>query len=241
MLLNALSMGGAPPYIANAVDFDGANDYLSRGADLSGNVNSKIVTSSLWIKTATNGTYVYKMNQDSYLYIQSGKFGVIMLNAGVAIILDCQGSSNVANNAWHNILFSCDLSDSGKRFMYVDDAAETPTWTTYTNDIIDWTQPNHGIMAGPGGALKTNGDVADLWIDNAEYIDFSVENNRRRFISPGGKPVYLGPNGSSGSPTSSAPIMFFSGHTAAWHTNKGTGGGFTENGALTTAATSPSD
>jgi len=32
-----------------------------------------------------------------------------------------------------------------------------------------------------------------------------------------------------------------SGDTATWHTNKGGGGGFTENGALTTSSTSPSD
>src|SRR3546814_7073174 len=40
-------------------------------------------------------------------------------------------------------------------------------------------------------------------------------------------------------PTGSAPLVFLSGATASWHTNKGTGGGFTENGALTDAATDP--
>ncbi len=34
-------------------------------------------------------------------------------------------------------------------------------------------------------------------------------------------------------------IMFFSGVTSTWHTNDGTGGSFTENGALTDCATDP--
>ena len=73
----------------------------------------------------------------------------------------------------------------------------------------------------------------------AEYLDISVENNRRKFIDADGFPVDLGSDGST--PTGIAAIMFFSGATVSWHTNDGSGGGFTENGALTDAATSPSD
>lgn len=42
-----------------------------------------------------------------------------------------------------------------------------------------------------------------------------------------------------GNPTGTDPLVFFSGATASWHTNQGSGGGFTENGALTDAATNP--
>lgn len=66
------------------------------------------------------------------------------------------------------------------------------------------------------------------------FIDFSNVTNRRLFIDAGGNPVNLGTDGSL--PTGSAPDIFLSGDTDTWHVNKGTSGGFTENGTLTTAA-----
>jgi hypothetical protein len=46
--------------------------------------------------------------------------------------------------------------------------------------------------------------------------------------------------GSDGSgPFGSAPYLYLSGDTATWHVNKGSGGGLTEGGALTTAPDVP--
>lgn len=81
--------------------------------------------------------------------------------------------------------------------------------------------------------------MSDLWAEYGVYVDFSVEATRLKFRNAGGKPVNLGSDGSI--PTGGSPIQYFSGATVDWHTNKGTGGGFTENGTLTTASTSPSD
>src|SRR3546814_17811034 len=81
-------------------------------------------------------------------------------------------------------------------------------------------------------------DGADLWLDPGTYIDLSVTANRRKFVGSGAATsVDLGADGST--PTGTAPLVFLSGATADWHTNKGAGGGFTENGALTDAATDP--
>jgi len=61
-----------------------------------------------------------------------------------------------------------------------------------------------------------------------------------KFRNPAtGKPVDLGPNGST--PTGSAPSLFFSGNATSFATNQGTGGAFTLTSALTNATTSPSD
>jgi hypothetical protein len=66
-------------------------------------------------------------------------------------------------------------------------------------------------------------------IDLACY--FSVEANRRLFITADGKPTNpaLWPSGGQ--------VQFY-GAVDDWHTNKGTGGGFTLTGALT-AGTGP--
>ena len=84
------------------------------------------------------------------------------------------------------------------------------------------------------GSNKFNGDLADFWLDPGTYIDLSDPANRRKFRDASGNPVYLGADGSK--PTGTAPDIFLSGNTEDWHTNKGTGGGFTENGALTDSA-----
>jgi len=76
-----------------------------------------------------------------------------------------------------------------------------------------------------------------VWIDTGTYIDISQPANRAKFISPDLKPQFLGNDGSR--PTGSAPDIFLSGPETAWHTNKGTAGGFTENGALAESATNP--
>jgi hypothetical protein len=86
---------------------------------------------------------------------------------------------------------------------------------------------------GSDGNALISADMADLWYAPGVYIDFSVEMNRRKFISAAGKPVDLGSSGQR--PTGSAPLVLLSGATEGWHINKGTGGGFIENGALTTA------
>jgi hypothetical protein len=52
-----------------------------------------------------------------------------------------------------------------------------------------------------------------------------------------GAPVSLGADGST--PTGTAPIIFLSGATSSWETNKGSGGGFTENGGLTQSPDDP--
>jgi hypothetical protein len=86
---------------------------------------------------------------------------------------------------------------------------------------------------------KTNACLAEVYINLAEYVDLSVEANRRKFISSAGKPVNLGASGSV--PTGTAPIMYFKGPASAFPTNLGTGGNFTVTGTLTDGSTNPTD
>ena len=79
-------------------------------------------------------------------------------------------------------------------------------------------------------ANKFPGNVGDYWLDLGVNVDFTDATNREKFRSSGGKPVFLGADGSL--PTGSAPDAFFSGDHAAYHTNKGSGGGMTEVGTI---------
>ena len=75
------------------------------------------------------------------------------------------------------------------------------------------------------GAPGPTGDLGDLWFEDGLYIDLSVEANLRKFIGAYGNPVDLGADGST--PNTTAPIVYLGRDIATFHTNLGTGGGFT--------------
>lgn len=235
MLLNALSFGAdADVYAAQPVTFDGTNDYLTRDADLTGVVDNGQATVSFWFKSSSATTQRPFTNT-------TNRFGVAITDrvnlygrtsAGVGA-LDTTYVADLRDGAWHHYIYSFNLTDTNKRHLYVDNVLRSPSYTAYVASVLDYSRPDHSIGAEVNGASKVNGELADVWVNNgvSSYLDLSVLDNLRKFISGNGKPVYLGADGSL--PTGTAPIMFFSGPTVAWHTNKGSGGGFTENGALT--------
>jgi len=229
-------------YDAHAVNFDG-NDDLERGADLTGIADGKTGTVSLWFKTGTDGvskniiatsaTSRFLVNIDA-----SNKINMIARNAAGTIILRFVTTPTyLAASGWHHLLASWDLATTTGQ-LYVTDVAPALGTNTRTNDTIDYTEGAFVIGATPAAVGRYNGDLADLWF-HTSHIDLSVEANRRLFISAAGKPVNLGADGST--PLGVQPLVFLSGATASWHTNKGTGGGFTLTGALADASSSPSD
>jgi hypothetical protein len=232
-------------YVANAVTFDGTNDYLTRGADLTGVSDGKEGIVSFWFKAAADGvSYTIAANDDlgGKFYIARGsgnnRLQVVGKNAAGSFILVINADTAVvAASGWVHFLASWNLAATSG-WVYLDDAEDLLAGSTLTNDTIDYTTGAFAVGAEPDAGNKMAADIADLYINLATHLDLSVTANRRKFISATGKPALLGSDGSR--PTGSAPAMFLSGATADWHTNKGAGGGFTENGALATAATSPS-
>jgi hypothetical protein len=234
----------------NAVNFDGTNDYLTRGAALTGVANTDFLLVSLWFNirnlTGTVG-FIHFANNSRFdiIRIASDRLKVEFSNVAGAILWSLETTApytNLLNPGWHHLLVQADMGAADRRQIYIDDAVPSlAVNNTGTNAAIGYAQAltDTVIGAGAAGDNKFNGDLAEVYISHAESLDLSVEANRRKFISATGKPVDLGADGST--PTGAAPIMFFSGPTVDWHTNKGTGGGFTENGALTDASSSPSD
>jgi hypothetical protein len=121
--------------------------------------------------------------------------------------------------------------------MYVNDANASPS-ASPSNTTIDYTIADWAVGGDVGGSNLADGDVAEVFFTD-EYLDISVVANRRKFITAGLRPVDVGSDGST--PTGTAALIYLSGATSTWHTNDGSGGGFTENGALSDGADSPSD
>ena len=240
-----MGMGGTPGIIVDAADFDGTNDYMTRGAGLTGAADSKSGIVSFWYRIdGGDGAQRYLMSADSGIVIQQftdNKIYVDTTNSALSSIMSMNTSAIVASATWRHILASWDLSTASLN-LYVNDVSDK-TVVTNINDTIDYTTTNFSIGAAFNGTFKTNGCLAEFYFAPGQYLDFSNENNRRKFISALGKPVHLGTNGSL--PTGTAPIVYQhidDGEAVAnFATNRGTGGNLTITGTLDTATTSPSD
>ena len=239
--------GGVPftaPFTAHAVRFDGTNDYLTRGGGLTGAVNGQQGTLSLWTDfKGGNSTSLFLLlsTNDNVRLFRNGtnKFELQCENtAGTIILLMTSTSSWTVSSGWINALLSWDLSVPVAH-MYINDVDDEAGGSTETDDTIDYTAAEWWIGTNTGAANFLNADLSEFWFDDT-FLDISVEANRRKFIDAAGKPVNLGSAGQL--PTGSSPLICFNNTTTAgWENNKGTGGGFTENGALADGASSPSD
>ncbi len=228
-------------FAANPVNFDGTNDYLTLTSDLTGNADGKQLILSTWFKLTGNDGQTMQLfqmglgNECRLFRISSNKFRFSIQKlpaAGGARVWEFTTSesfNSTSQPGWHHILIAVDAG-ALRADAYIDDATFSKTINDALVDAtIDFTTNNHQVGALSNGTQKLHANLAELYFAE-EYLDITIEANRRLFISAAGKPVDLGSDGST--PTTNVPIIFLSGDTNAWHTNKGSGGGFNENGAL---------
>ena len=242
---------GKPPYAgyqANAVNFSGSSVYLSRGANLTGAIDTKKVTGVWWHNGGDN------TNDDIFNWEKSGTFARLVVirrgggagniirvragnNADSTWALDVDGDQAVnAASGWIPIIWSFDMSDTGKRQIVTGDTVNSLTVTSYSNENLSFSTGTE-FYVGSDGTNYWVGDCADFMLWQDVYIDLSVKANRRLFVDEQGKPVHP----AISTAHLGTPIIRLSNATATWHTNVGSGGGFTENGTLTDASSSPSD
>lgn len=226
----------AGEYIANAVNFDGSSDYLTIATGLSGASDGRVGTFAMWMYTSANGWIFYSTGggvTGLQVIITGGKLQVIGRNSSGTTILSVTSAATVNDGAWHHVAVSFDLDNSSNRAVYVDGSSDAATWATYTAADIDFTGSSGAVGADTSLANKFNGDMAEVFFDTT-YIDLA--SNITKFVS-NSLPATARYNGAQ--VTGSSPLLWLSRDTASWHTNKGTGGGYTENGALSTSSNLP--
>lgn len=222
---------------AEGVDFDGTYDYLSRSTDLVGNVDSKTFTFSAWVYIGS----ITKPFSITTFYTTTNTFQVLFdlgvnknlqivgrNSAGTIILYATAPISTPSWNTFHNILISIDLANSANRSIYIDDIIVSTTWETYTNDLIDLTTADK-FIGKDSTTSYAKGRLSHVFL-SYDYIDLSIEANRRLFITADGKPT----------PTATLkalnPILYLPMKDAATcHINEGTGGNFTLNGTIATS------
>jgi hypothetical protein len=220
-------------YAATPVAFDGVNDYLTRGTGLTGAVDSKFYTGSLWFRRSDGIGVDQRIFADNagriQLQVTTGNALLLLaVDSGLTTILQAT-MATISDTEWHHLAWSVNMADTGERWVLLDTAVVAATWTTYTDAEIDFTGGNLAIGARTNGTLPFIGDLADLRLWDGVLLDLSVAGNQALLVTPGGHPV----RPDLGNATIGSPIVQFSGSLATWHENKGSGGGFTENGELT--------
>ena len=221
---------------ANAARFDGSSAYMARGADLTGLSDGQQFTASFWIRRNTISTdqRVYCSSSDNsriYLPASNNTVAVRFEATGAQAIL-YRSSALTDTIDWHHVLFSFDQSSAALRHLYIDDVDDLATVVTYDTgpSSLDFQQSDHYIGCVDDTSFFLDADIAEVWIDFNRYVDFSVESNRRKFVTADLKAVNLGANGET--PFGSSPFMYFANPYTSFQTNLGTGGGFTEHGTI---------
>lgn len=254
-IIQTFLSGGENLISVDSADFDGTNDYMTRGAGLTDAANSKSFIVSLFFRLdGGDGALQYLFGSTVTLGLNVVTFAVgrtsgnvIQVygeNAAGAGILDIDSGANTytAGATWHHLLCSCDMANSAGSFLYIDDTSVRND-VTFTDDTLDFTSGDWITGANGAGGNKFNGCLAEVYFASGQYLDISQFLNRRKFATSGGRPVYIGTDGSLA--TGTAPIVYHhlgNGEAVAdFATNRGTGGDFSITGTLETGSTSPSD
>lgn len=124
-----------------------------------------------------------------------------------------------------------DLSDTAKRFVYVNGVQQSMTWSSYVDGNAGFSATPVAIGArGVDAAQKLDGKLSEFYF-TTDYIDFSQEANRLKFVDAFGNPVNLTQQIEDAAIPNPAIYMRFP--PTAFGTNYGTGGNFTVNGTIT--------
>lgn len=153
------------------------------------------------------------------------------------------------DDAWHTVYVSVQVKHTTGQKIYNYYLDENAFSSTFAQSGANGGNANTLQFNGLAFAVFDDGfddgytgDVAEFWIAPGQYLDFSVEANRRKFTDADGKPISKGADGSL--PTGTAPAIFLSknnGDAIPFTQNRGAGGALTVTGSVSDATTSPSD
>jgi hypothetical protein len=225
-------------YQSSATPFLGSR-YLSRTGSLTGISDGKQFTFSFWFKSQDGNTAtIFSSDRDVLrLRTQNNEVSLVLQNSAENSIYSMTTSYTFIDKLWYCVNISGDLTDTSKRHVYINGVAQSPTYSTYTNDTIDFTRNDYEIARNDNSVSENlNGELSDFYFDTT-YIDLSASNPF--YDSDTGKPKALGLDGSV--PTGSSPILYFPMSADNPAANYGSSDDFDEFGGGFTGTRGPSD
>lgn len=225
-------------YIPFATEFDGSSDHYLRGAGLTGAADSKSGILSFWFRMdgSDGSSQMLLISSTTDIFVQritSNVWRVLMRDAVNTLVLDLNTTAAyIASPSWKHLVASWDVAATVSH-LYVNDVSDK---NEITNDDleIDYTQPDWAIGARTTGANPFDGAVSELYFAPGEFLDLSIEANRRLFITSDLKPVDLGPG--CYKPTGTVAIICMQTQFNGFGQNSGSGGDFTPQDPTTRTA-----
>lgn len=247
MSLQSLLLGMGGYLTCDAADFDGTA-YEYRTAPV-GIADGKRGLFSAWIRLdglsgTANNILGAQSGANSFVEVSrdaANKFRVhCRAVGGTAAALIISSASYTSGNTWYHILASWDAALTAEsQIMYVNNSRNGTGGQN--NQNIIYTATSWGVGADGDGTDKVNGCLAELWF-HTTYMDIADSANRAKFITPAGRPAFLGTSGEQ--PLGAAPLVYIrvarGAAPSTFATNLGSGGNFAVSGVLTTGSTSPS-
>lgn len=222
------------PYTTSAVHFNGST-WLTRGAALTGWGTPSLFTAALWTKLTTANDGIFS---DVNFFTQGTTNSAYNVNIANSYF-DTDGYALITSGAWQLYAFSLDISTGSpfRRHVIVNDADVENTAATDYGFTTTCPAGSNFFFGQDGFGTKITGDIADFRLWFGQYLDFSLEGNRRYFIRANGKPA----DPSYANALLGTPIISFIGNASTFPVNGGSGGSFSVTGSLSTAGTSPTD
>lgn len=208
----------------------GSTDILLKSSNLTGITSSKVGLLSYWAFTVPEAAEPVKYNLVAtatstirFFSYWNGRIFLYGYNSSGDIIVQCfTNPDGSLLGRWYHVLASWDTSTSTVHFYINGSTALVNTAAVLADDTIDFSNITEWECD------IDNGRLAELYF-TTEYLDLSVESNRRKFLTADNSPANLGYNGSI--PTGTSPILYLSQRVGLPNTdfvsNKGSGGNFT--------------
>ena len=244
---NSAALGtDSSPYNMLTAQTDGTTNGIQRGADLTGIANGKTGTTSMWCNftASSSGAQVLWSSRDNAglgttfttTRTTLGNFQSIARNSAGTIIMQVSTSNTpLSSSGFYHIYFSWDLAVTNKAYLYINGSSVALTYTTFTNDTIQYSVPNHGlagVLLSPFSP-STPAMFGQVYINYSTYLD--PVTNIDKFYGGTSTPVSIGSSGSI--PSGSSPIVYLDGNATGILVNRGTGGNFSAFGTLATGTT----
>jgi len=234
---------GGSEYWARSVKWSGSGGAANNLQRTISTPDTKTATVVMALKSSGSRVYPYSGSNSSKLFsfdtsnssTTDSSYLQFTNSVAAAIVKGTMPSIEATAGIWNVFLFSVDTSSTSKRHFYKAGESLSVTWNTYSaNALIE-----HAGLTVLGASSTAGSSLADsplaFFYYSTEYIDFSQESNRLKFVDGLGYPVDLQPAIDAGDiPTPLIYMKFES--TTSLGTNSGSGGDFTVNGAVTSGS-----
>jgi len=254
LTVTSLIGGGAGsaegPFAPTGVIFDGTNDYIT-ATPLGSSSDSTVMSASFWVNMeSTVGPSVIYCNDFGHVMGQcqietSGAIKVMsFLNGSQTTYRQTTGTPIGTGDGWQHVGYKYTTDPYGLT-VYVDGSAEAAVsiYSVGSAFTMDNTTNFDRVGDDRAAGSKNHFELAELWVDFGQSVDFSDTATREKFRDSDGQPVDLGADGTT--PTGTAPDVYLSVRegeaAAAFITNRGLGNNFVQTGALALSATNPGD